>query len=170
MVSFFLLLINFVLTPILLNEKLEEKAPSGVILVQTTRSGISASTHYDRNRDGRWDLVVLKKKYIGYIRMPDPEFDRHFKELWRSGIYVELVDSDYDGYFELKTISFVDVQEKTKMTMRMFDEHQRGVYTIQERLEHRISKEYLFSSCVTGFWRNKMHALRDKLASATSYL
>ena len=167
MVSFFVLLINFVLTPVLFSEKLEEKAPSGLILVQTTRSGISATTYYDRNRDGKWDLVELKKQYVGYARIPDSEFDRHFKELWRNGTSVELIDSNYDGHFESKTLSLVDAQKKTKTTMRIIDEHRQEVYTIQEQIKQSVFSEYSFFGCVVKFWRDKMHALRDKLANST---
>ena len=65
MLSILLLLINFILTPVFLGEKIEEKASSCIILVQTTRSGIRASAYYDRNRGESWDLVVLTKQYVG---------------------------------------------------------------------------------------------------------
>lgn len=98
--------------------------------------------------------------------MPDSEFERHFKVFWRSGTSVELIDSTYDGYFELKTISLIDGSRKTKTTTKLLDENQRGAYKVQEKTEHRVSNKYLLSSYVTEFWRDKMHSLRGKLVNS----
>ena len=116
----------------------ERRDQNGKVVFRITESISDELTYNDRNGDGKFDEITLKKRYIGYLRLPDSEFDKHFSDDWRNGVEVHLNDDDYDGYFELKTLAKFDKTGRVITLMTFFDKIGNGKYELQETEQFRI--------------------------------
>ncbi len=129
----------------------EIRSPTGVLRHRYVRSLIKEASYADKNEDGRWDKIIIRKNNIWLFQIPDEEFDQHFGERWRNGRRVVLEDKNYDGCFEQKILSETTASRDKEITTVLMDQDCDGVYEIKENHDDEIFSESFYEHLKSFF-------------------
>ena len=129
----------------------ELRSSTGVLRHRNIRNLTKEESYDDKNGDGRWDKIVIRKNNVWLFRIPDKEFDYHFGERWRNGIGVVLEDQDYDGCFEKKILRETTGFQGKEITTVLVDQECDGVYEIKEKHDGENSIKLSYEQLLSFF-------------------